>query len=120
MSGGSMNYLYSRVDEEATGRMGDPELNALMVDLVELLHDCEWWHSADISWETYHKRIKEFKAKWLAGGDARNKRLKEIVNDKVEQLRKELLEMIDVSPERKNNDWTQNYSPGESNPTMRK
>lgn len=52
MSGGSMSYIYSRVEDEAVGKMGDPELDALMLDVVDLLHDCEWWHSGDICEET--------------------------------------------------------------------
>ena len=41
MSGGSYNYMYSRIEDEYAGRMHDSQLNAMMNDLCELLHDLE-------------------------------------------------------------------------------
>ena len=42
MSGGSYSYVYCRVEEECVNRMFDSQLNAMMKDLVEVLHDLEW------------------------------------------------------------------------------
>lgn len=93
MSGGAMDYLYSRV-EDAVGYMGDRELDAMMADLVKLLHDCEWWRSDDIGWDTYYKTICEFKTKWFGSGDKRIKRLGCIIDEEIEKFRNEMKEMI--------------------------
>lgn len=48
MSGGSYSYKYCEVDDYYVGAMYDEELNEMMKDLVEVLHDVEWWQSCDI------------------------------------------------------------------------
>lgn len=65
MSGGSYDYMYSRVEEEYADRMFDSQLNTMMKDLVGLLHDLEWWQSGDYSEETYREAVKKFKKKWF-------------------------------------------------------
>lgn len=65
MSGGSYSYIYNRVDEECVNRMYDSQLNEMMKDLVEVLHDLEWWKSCDCSEETYRESVKKFKKKWF-------------------------------------------------------
>lgn len=41
MSGGSYSYVYCRVEEECVNRMFDSQLNEMMKDLVDVLHDLE-------------------------------------------------------------------------------
>lgn len=94
MSGGSMNYIYCRFEEEVVGHMHDVELDEMMQDIAELLHDCEWWHSGDICEDTYRKTVKKFKAKWLQGGSCRTKRLEKIIDDRLVAVRKELRQAI--------------------------
>lgn len=65
MSGGSYNYMYNRIEDEYAGKMYDSQLNAMMNDLCELLHDLEWWQSCDCSEETYRESVKKFKKKWF-------------------------------------------------------
>lgn len=65
MSGGSYDYMYSRVKEEYADRMFDSQLNTMMKDLTGLLHDLEWWQSGDYSEETYRESVNKFKKKWL-------------------------------------------------------
>lgn len=65
MSGGSYSYMYCRIEEEYVGRMYDSQLNEMMKDLCELLHDLEWWQSYDTSEDTYRKTVTEFKKKWF-------------------------------------------------------
>lgn len=65
MSGGHYNYMYSRIEDTYVGEMFDSQLNAMMKDLVELLHDLEWWQSCDYSEDTYRKTVTEFKKKWF-------------------------------------------------------
>lgn len=65
MSGGSFNYTCWTVKNEYVGYMRDDELNALMEDLVEVLHDLEWWVSDDIGEKEYRKTVEKFKKRWL-------------------------------------------------------
>lgn len=95
MSGGSMQYLYARFREEVEGRMEDVELEALMHDISDLLHDLEWYQSGDYGPETYRKTVKAFKAKWL-GGAGRNARLERLIDERIAKAREECLQMIGV------------------------
>ena len=94
MSGGSMDYLYYKIEEEAVGRMGDAELDELMKDIANLLHDCEWWLSGDTCEDTYRKRIAEFKSKWFGKTAHRSERLARLIDEKLDQVRKECRQMI--------------------------
>lgn len=65
MSGGSYNYMYSRINDEYEGRMHDFQLDEMMKDLVKVLHDLEWWQSCDTGEDTYRRTVTEFKKKWF-------------------------------------------------------
>ena len=65
MSGGSYCYMFNRIEEEYVGRMFDSQLNSMMKDLVEVLHDLEWWQSSDTGEDTYRRAVTEFKKKWF-------------------------------------------------------
>ena len=93
MSGGSYGYIYSSLLDECENRMHDREMNALIKDLARVLHDLEWWQSSDISEEAYRKTVSEFKKKWL-GGDNREERLKDMINEIFNEAKKEALELI--------------------------
>lgn len=67
-SGGSYNYLYSLIEYTYVGYMKDKELDEMMEDLCNLLHDLEWCDSADIDDEDYFESVKKFKNKWLKKG----------------------------------------------------
>ena len=71
MSGGSFDYEYHRVDEYYVGFMEDDELDEMMADLVELLHDLEWWKSGDYGGEQYREPVVQFKDKWFGQRDVR-------------------------------------------------
>lgn len=88
MSGGSYNYMYCRIEEEYVDRMYDSQLNAMMKDLVEVLHDLELWQSCDYSEDTYRKTVTEFKKKWFKQTkiDVKNQ-----IESKFEQTKDELL-----------------------------
>ena len=92
MSGGSYAYKFCTIEEYYVGAMYDAELDEMMKDLVEVLHDVEWWQSADISEENYRKTVKEFKDKWF--NSDRGERLKPIIDRKINKLRTELIYMI--------------------------
>ena len=42
MSGGSYSYIYSTLSMECANRMYDAEMNDLIEDLCDVLHDLEW------------------------------------------------------------------------------
>ena len=63
----------------------------MLKDFVALLHDCEWAHDSDISEEKYFETVKKFKDKWFGN---RDERLKDIVNQSIEELKLELMRMI--------------------------
>ena len=92
MSGGSYGYLCYQVEDEYVGAMYDPELDEMMKDLSKLLHDLEWWRSADYGEDSYRKTVKEFKAKWFCGD--RKERLEKIIHQECDKLRDELLKMV--------------------------
>lgn len=93
MSGGSYNYICYKLSDECEGRMYDAELDELIKDLAEVLHDLEWWQSADTDEERYRNTVRSFKTKWFIA-DARERNLEKIINEKTENLRAELIEMI--------------------------
>ena len=92
MSGGSYNYIYSRLDEECGNAMYDAEMNDLIKDLCEVLHDLEWWRSGDICEETYRKTLAEFKKKWLQGD--RKVRLKGYIDEQIGIVKHNLYALI--------------------------
>lgn len=92
MSGGSFNYNYYTIQNEYCGRMEDVELDEMMDDLVELLHDLEWWKSADYGEDDYRETVKKFKDKWF--NQDRSKRLEAIIDKKCEALKTELKKII--------------------------
>lgn len=92
MSGGSYNYIYGTLKRECAGYMYDAEMNALIVDLCEVLHDLEWWQSCDISEEDYRKTVVKFKEKWFQG--SREERLKSYIDEQLGMTRQQLYNLI--------------------------
>lgn len=66
MSGGSLDYVCFRV-EEHVGCFGDKQLDDLLKDVAQLLHDREWYLSGDTCEGAWNLAKKEFKEKWLNG-----------------------------------------------------
>lgn len=64
MSGGSLNYFYSSLQDHV-GDFGDKELDNLVKDLAELFHDREWYLSADTGIGQWNEARDEFKKKWF-------------------------------------------------------
>ena len=92
MSGGSYNYIYSRLSDECENRMYDAEMNDLIKDLCEVLHYLEWWQSGDTSEEEYRKTLSEFKKKWFKGD--REQRLKGYIDEQIDIVRSQLYSLI--------------------------
>lgn len=64
MSGGSLNYFYSELEDHKND-FGDKELNDLVKDLSELFHDREWYLSCDIGEGAWNEARDKFKDKWF-------------------------------------------------------
>ena len=64
MSGGSLDYFYSTLEEHADD-LGDKELNDLVADLAGLFHDREWFLSGDYGEGSWNEARDTFKAKWF-------------------------------------------------------
>jgi hypothetical protein len=92
MSGGSYGYIYSRLKEECDGRMYDVEMNDLIKDLCNVLHDLEWWQSCDTSEERYRLTLERFKTKWFKGD--REQRLKGYIDEQIDIVRYQLYSLI--------------------------
>ena len=91
MSGGSMNYVYSSI-RSAADMVEDPEIADLLKDLSDLLHDEEWWMSADYAKERYLQTLAAFKRKWFT--EDRNERLKTYVDEQILQLKSSLYSLL--------------------------
>jgi len=94
MSGGALDYAYSRLEMDVAGKMYDPEMEDLLRDFTKVLHDLEWWLSADIAEDDYRKTLNHFKKKWLRGNPV--DRLKPLIEERTEQVKKELIDMLGV------------------------
>ena len=92
MSGGSYSYIYSRLLSECEGNMYDAEMDDMIRDLAEVLHDLEWWQSSDYSEDKYRATLTRFKAKWFKG--SRKERLKGYIDDQIGIVRNQLYALI--------------------------
>lgn len=98
MSGGSYDYIYSKLLSECADRMYDPEMDDLIKDLAEVLHALEWWQSGDSSEDTYREKLAIFKAKWFECD--RSTRLKDYIDAEMEKTRDILYSLIMTDTER--------------------
>lgn len=98
MSGGSYDYKYCIVEDYYANKMYDTELNEMMSDLVEVLHDVEWWQSSDISEEDYRKTVDNFKKKWFRRSKTQ---IKEFIEKEFNNKKQELLKELNYLEEEK-------------------
>lgn len=92
MSGGSYSYIFRELSEQCEGAMYDDEMNDMIHDLCEVLHDLEWWQSSDSNEATYRETLKKFKDKWFRGN--RQERLKGYIDNQIGIVRKQLYDLI--------------------------
>lgn len=96
MSGGHWNYADSHLKTEIFGWcdkphnvMEDRELSELVWDILDLLHDYDWYASGDTCKNTYLDAKAKFKKKWFSN---RGVRTRQIVDTAIGELRQELYE----------------------------
>jgi len=68
MSGGSFDYMYSKIFGKYKGELHDQELEEMFEDFCGLLKELEWWQSGDTSEDQYRATVHDFKLKWIEGG----------------------------------------------------
>lgn len=96
MSGGRFDYADSRLKDEIFGWTDKPrnvfedrEISELVWDVLNLIHDYDWYASGDTCKETYLKSKAEFKKKWIGN---RGVRVRRIVDEALKQCKDELYE----------------------------
>lgn len=96
MSGGHFDYKDMALKDEMfgwkdkpTNVLQDRELSELTFDLLDVIHEYDWYICGDTNEETYLKAKDKFKKKWLSN---RGINVKRIVDDAVNDLRLELYE----------------------------
>lgn len=96
MSGGRFDYKDSSLKDEIFGWTDKPrnvfedkEISELVWDVLDLIHEYDWYASGDTAKETYLKAKAEFKKKWFSD---RGIRIRQIVDESIEQAKNELYE----------------------------
>ena len=96
MSGGKFDYIDARLKHEIfkyadrpTNEFNDMEISALVWDLLDLIHEYDWYVSGDTDKETYLKEKDAFKKKWFSN---RGVRVRRIVDEALKQCKDELYE----------------------------
>ena len=96
MSGGRFDYqdfyLKNAIFDGATypkNVFEDLEISKLVFDVLDLIHDYDWYISGDTRRETYLIKKEEFKKRWFGNNEVR---AKEIVDERINELRTELYE----------------------------
>ena len=85
MSGGSLDYFYSQLEEHA-GDFADKELDDLVKDFAKLFHDREWYLSGDTCEGTWRNARDAFKTKWFTE-DGRHERIEKYLKQVNEEIR---------------------------------
>lgn len=100
MSGGYFEYLDSQLKSEIFGwddrirnTFEDREISELVFDVLDLIHDFDWYKSGDTCKETYLKAKAEFKKKWM---NNRGVRVRRIVDEALKQCKDELYETFSL------------------------
>jgi len=87
MSGGSYDYVCHTIQYTYEGKMFDTELNEMIMDLCQVLHDLEWWQSCDIGEEDYRETVQMFKDKWFG---KRDERLRSLIVKEFDKFRESI------------------------------
>ena len=100
MSGGHFDYLDSRLKDEIFGYENkvknvfeDREISELVFDVLDLIHEFDWYYSGDTGKETYLEAKAKFKKKWLGN---KGIRIKRIIDKALDEVRAELYETYGI------------------------
>lgn len=108
MSGGHFDYLDSRLKDEIFGYgnkvknvFEDREISELVFDVLDLIHEFDWYYSGDMNKETYLEAKAKFKKKWLS---SRGVRIKHTIDTALDEVRAELYETYGIEKDGETND----------------
>ena len=100
MSGGNFNYVDATLRDEIYGWsetwhnvFEDREISELVWDILDLIHDYDWYVSGDTRRETCLKAKADFKNKWFNNRDVVVKR---VVDTAIEEVKAELYETYGI------------------------
>jgi hypothetical protein len=106
MSGGHFEYLDSRLKDEIFGYedkvknvFEDREISELVFDVLDLIHEFDWYYSGDTGKETYLEAKAEVKRKWLSN---RGIRIKRTIDTAIDEARAELYETYGIEEGERN------------------
>ena len=91
MSGGSLDYFYSSL-EDKVGCFKDKELDDLVKDLAKLFYEYEWYMSGDTNKGIWTEARNAFKKKWF-GENSRQERVEQYL----EEIKHEVLDSFGLS-----------------------
>lgn len=101
MSGGRFNYIDSQLKSEIFGWSDKPrnvfedkEISQLVWDVLDLIHEYDWYKSGDTCARDYLESKKKFKDKWLKNDVERCKR---IVDETIAECKEELYKTYGIS-----------------------
>lgn len=101
MSGGYFDYLDDRLKseifgyccEEAKNIFEDREISQLIWEVLDLIHEFDWYKSEDTCKDKYLEEKAAFKKRWFSN---RGVRVKRIVDESVADLKRELYETFNI------------------------
>ena len=101
MSGGRFDYKDQGLRNEIFGWgdtwcnvFEDREISELVWDVLNLVHEFDWYDSGDTGEDTWLKEKVAFKGKWLSGNNA--DRVKRIIDDTFREAKEELYKTFDL------------------------
>ena len=100
MSGGRFSYIDSSLKNEIFGWTDRPrnifedrEISELVWDILDLIHDFDWYASGDTDKEDYLASKSAFKKKWL---DNRGVRVRRIIDEAIQECKAELYDTYGI------------------------
>ena len=100
MSGGYFDYRDSYLKNEIFGWSDEPrnvfedrEISELVWDVLDLIHDYDWYKSGDTCKDTYLKNKAAFKKKWFSNHGIR---VRHTIDTAIQELRDELYETYNL------------------------
>lgn len=108
MSGGHFDYKDSTLKAEIFGwgietveqairqnPLEDKEFSAMVYEMLDVLHDFDWYISGDTSKKHYRDSLQAFKNKWLKTDS--KERLQYIINTEVNTIKQELYDTFSIT-----------------------
>ena len=102
MSGGYFDYKDSELlnsifnyESKPYNALEDAEFSLLVWDVLQVIHTFDYYKSGDCGEERYLKAKDAFKKTWFGRG-ARKKIQKQIIDQKIEDLKQELYKTYDI------------------------